>query len=160
MPGPRVSALIAKLEKGQQKTQEILAGLSGEQWGHVIYPDPYPWTMRDLLAHFLSSEIELLQLVQDVASGGTGAPEGFDYNGFNASEHRRLGSEDSAVLISELAGARARTLAWLQSVRDEDLDRLGRHPALGEVTLETMILAIYGHVLLHMRDAQRIVLAD
>ena len=160
MPGPRVSALIAKLEKGQQKTQEILAGLSGEQWGRVIYPDPYPWTMRDLLAHFLSSEIELLQLVQDVASGGTGAPEGFDYNGFNASEHRRLAAQDSAVLISDLAGARAKTLAWLQSVRDEDLDRLGRHPALGEVTLETMILAIYGHVLFHMRDAQRIVLAD
>jgi hypothetical protein len=160
MPGPRVSALIAKLEKGQRKTEEILAGLSNEQWRQVVYSDPYPWTMRDLLAHFMSSEIELLRLAQDVASGGSGAPEGFDYNGFNASEHRRLADQDPATLISALADARARTLGWLQSVEEGDLDRPGRHPALGEVTLETILMAIYGHVLFHMRDAQRVMLAD
>jgi hypothetical protein len=155
MPGPRVSTLIAKLEKGQRKTQEILATLTDEQWSRVIYSDPYPWTMRDLLAHFLSSEIELLLLAQDVARGGSGAPEGFDYNGFNASEHRRLAGEGSTALLASLADARAKTLAWLGTVRDDDLNHMGRHPALGMVTLETIITAIYGHVLFHMRDAQR-----
>ncbi|MBE3043295.1 hypothetical protein IMZ48_12135, partial [Candidatus Bathyarchaeota archaeon] len=38
--------------------------------------DPAPWTARSLVAHFLSSERELLRLLQDVASGGPGAPEG------------------------------------------------------------------------------------
>jgi hypothetical protein len=29
---------------------------------------------------------------------------------------------------------------------------MGRHPALGQISVETMILAIYGHQLMHMRD--------
>ncbi len=155
MPGPRVSALIAKLEKGQIKTQEILSGLRDDQWARVVYPDPYAWTARDLLAHFLSSEVELLRLVRDVACGGPGAPEGYDYNGFNASEHRRLAAEAPAVLLAALAEARRKTIDWARSLRDDDLDRMGRHPALGEVPLEILVTAIYGHVLLHMRDAQR-----
>jgi hypothetical protein len=155
MPGPRVSALIAKLEKGQAKTQEILSGLSDDQWARVVYPDPYAWTARDLLAHFLSSEAELLRLVQDVASGGLGAPEGYDYNAFNADEHRRLAAEAPGKLLLSLAEARGKTIDWARSLREDDLDRIGRHPALGEVTLEILITAIYGHVLLHMRDAQR-----
>jgi hypothetical protein len=155
VPGPRVSALIAKLEKGQTKTQEILSGLSANQWTRVVYPDPYAWTARDLLAHFLSSEVELLRLVQDVASGGPGAPDGYDYNGFNAAEHERLAAEPPQALLAALAEARRRTIAWARSLQDDDLDRIGRHPALGEVTLEILITAMYGHVLLHMRDAQR-----
>ena len=43
----------------------------------------------------------------------------------------------------------------MQSLQEDHLDRLGRHPALGLVTLETLITAMYGHVLFHMRDAQR-----
>jgi hypothetical protein len=155
MPGPRLANLIAKLEKGQRKTEEILSALNDEQWGRVVYPDPYAWTARDLLAHFLSSEIQLLRLVQDVASGGGGAPEGYDYDGFNAAEHKRLAAESPQALLAALAEARSKTIAHVQSLREEDLDRMGRHPALGVVTLEILITAIYGHVLLHMRDAQR-----
>jgi hypothetical protein len=156
MPSPRLAALIAKLEKGQRKTEEILSALNDEQWARVVYPDPYAWTTRDLLAHFLSSEIQLLRLVQDVASGGPGAPEGYDYDGFNAAEHKRLAAEPPQALLASLAKARSSTIACVRSLKEVDLDRMGRHPALGAVTLEILITAIYGHVLLHMRDAQRV----
>lgn len=156
MPGPRLTALITKLEKGQRKTEEILSALADEQWGRVIYPEPYAWTARDLLAHFLSAETELLRLVQDVASGGPGAPEGYDFDKFNAAEHKRLAAETPQALLAALAEARRRTIACIQSFREDDLDRMGRHPALGVVTLETLITAMYGHILFHMRDAQRV----
>jgi uncharacterized protein (TIGR03083 family) len=155
MPGPRVAALVARLEKGQRKTEEILSTLDDEQWGRVVYTEPYVWTARDLLAHFFSAETELLLLVQNVAAGGPGAPEGYDFDRYNADEHRRLATEPPANLLAALAESRRKTIEWAQSLQDDDLDRIGRHPALGEVTLEILITAMYGHVLLHMRDAQR-----
>lgn len=155
MAEPRVDALIARLEKGRSKTQETLAGLTPEQWQTILYVDP-PWTVRNLLAHFVSSEERLLELARDVAAGGAGAPEGFDFDAFNAEETARLAGQPAEVLLARLDAARGRTLDWVRALSDSQLDLLGRHPALGQVTLETMITAIYGHQLLHMRDLARI----
>lgn len=155
MSKPRVEALIARLEKGKQKTHEILSGLTADQWRMVVYTDPCPWTVRDLLAHFVSAEEGLLRIAQDVASGGPGAPEGFDYDAFNAQEQKRLAAHSPQDLLAALAVARRTTLDWVRILREDDLDRVGWHPALGEISLELMLSTIYGHQLLHMRDLQR-----
>ena len=154
MAEARIDALIARLEKGRSKTQEALAGLSPEQWQTVLYLEP-PWTVRDLLAHFVSSEERLLELAQDVAAGGAGAPEGFDFDAFNAEETARLAGQPAEVLLAALDAARGRTVDWTRTLSESQLDLPGRHPALGQITLETMITAIYGHQLLHMRDLAR-----
>jgi hypothetical protein len=152
MPTERVQSLIAKLEKGVMKTEEILASLAAEQWSRILYDAPRAWTVRDLLAHLVSAEGRLLQIAQDVAAGGPGALPGFDLEAFNAEEQTRLADRSPEELLPALAKARQVTLEWVRTLEDSQLDRTGRHPALGEVTLETMITAIYGHQLLHMRD--------
>jgi hypothetical protein len=154
MSETRLQDLIAKLGRGQRKTSEAFRGLSPAQWQSPIYDVPKTWTARNLLAHFLSSERVLLSLCQDVASGGPGAPEGFDFDAFNTQEQPLYKDVPTAQLIGQLEAARAQTLEWLRTVEDGQLDRTGRHPALGEVSLETMIIAIYGHQLMHMRDLQ------
>jgi len=154
MSSPRVEALIGKLEKGRQKTREILSGLTPEQWQQVVYSERNAWTARDLLAHFVSAEEHLLELAKDVASSGEGAPEGFDFEAFNVDEQTRLRDHSPQQLLAMLDAARQATLDWARTLGDERLDRVGRHPALGEVSLEVMITAIYGHQLLHMREVQ------
>jgi hypothetical protein len=154
MAETRLSGLVAKLERGQRKTTETFGRLTPAQWEQVIYDEPAPWTPRSLVAHFLSSEKELLRLCQDVASGGPGAPEGYDYHGFNAEQQTHYAFVPPAQLLEQLVAARGRTLEWLGTIAESVLDRVGRHPALGEVSLEVMIVAIYGHQLLHMRDLQ------
>lgn len=151
MTEPRIAALVARLEKGGRKTVEVLGGLRAEQWQSIIYPDPC-WSVRDLLAHFVAAEERLLELAQDVAAGGPGAPLGFDFDAFNAEQKERLAGQSPDALLASLADARERTLAWVGSLAEAQLDLVGRHPALGEVSLETQITAIYGHQLLHMRD--------
>ena len=152
MATPRVEALLAKLEKGHSKTMEIFAALTPQQWVQVIYDAPHVWRARELLAHFVSSEEALLKLAQDVAAGGPGAAPDFDYDAFNAQEQQRLKDRAPADLLAALDRARRATLDWVRTLDDGALDRVGRHPALGEVTLETMITAIYGHQLMHMQD--------
>ena len=154
MSTPRVESLVAKLEKGRSKTQQALSSLTPDQWARIVYEEPGAWSVRDLAAHFVSAEERLLELAKDVASGGEGAPVGFDYDAFNAEEQKRLKNKSPEELLLALDEARRATLEWVRTLEDDQLDRVGRHPALGEVTLETMITAIYGHQLLHMRDLQ------
>lgn len=156
MTNTRADELIDKLEKGLQKTQEHFETLSEAQWQAVLYTDPYPWTVRDLLAHFVSAEEGLLQIAQDVASGGSGAPAGFDYDRFNANDQKRLSGCTPQELLANLARARRATIDWVRTLPDETLNLIGRHPALGQITLETLITAIYGHQILHMRDLKRL----
>lgn len=149
-----VGELIARLRKGDRKMAELLGSLGDDQWKMVLYEGSPTWTVRDMLAHFLSAEEGLLRMAQDIATGGPGAPKGFDYDAYNASEQERLAGIPPRQLLADLAAAREATIRWVAGLDEADLDRVGHHPALGEVTLETLINAIYGHQLMHIRDLQ------
>ena len=155
MTEPRSDALAARLEKGRQKTFEILNALTPEQWQKPLYDEP-SWQVRNLLAHFVSAEKQLLALAQDVASGGPGAPPDLDIDQNNANEQRRLEGQLPSTLLGLLDEERRQTIEWSRSLDSDQLDRIGRHPVLGEVNVEAMIMAIYGHQLLHMRDLSRL----
>ncbi len=152
---PRADALAARLEKGRQKTFEIFDALTPEQWQQELYTDP-TWQVRHLLAHFVSAEDQLLALAQDVAAGGRGAPPDFDYNRFNAGEQSRLEGLSLPELRDMLDQARGRTIAWVRTLDASQLERIGYHPVLGQVNVETLILSIYGHQLLHIRELSRL----
>ena len=51
---------------------------------------------------------------------------------------------------------RRRTIEWVRTLDATQLDKKGRHPALGDVNVETLILSIYGHQLIHMRELSRL----
>jgi hypothetical protein len=155
MTDPRAEALAVRLEKGRQKTFEIFNALTPDQWKLVLYREP-EWQVRALLAHFVSSESQLRLLTQDVAGGGQGAPPDLDLDRYNADGQRRLEGCSVPELLEMLEKERQKTIAWIRTLDAGQLDRIGRHPALGQVNVEAMITAIYGHQLLHMRDLSRL----
>ena len=155
MSQPRLDGLIVKLEKGHQKNREFFDNLTPEQWQLPVYSEP-DWNAHNLLLHFVSAEQHLLELSQNVAKNGTGAPEGFDINRFNAQEQNRLQGQSTQALLDALDQSRRRTIDWARTLVDEQLDKKGRHPALGEISVEAILTAIYGHQILHMRDLARL----
>ena len=155
MTHPRADALADRLEKGRQKTFEIFSALTPEYWQKPLYEEP-TWQVRSLLAHFVSAERQLLALAQDVAAGGPGAPPDLDIDRYNAAEQRRLDGQSPSSLLDQLDQERRQTIKWIGTLDAVQLDRIGRHPVLGDVNVETMITAIYGHQLLHMRDLSRL----
>lgn len=152
MPSERVNTLIGKLSKGLEKSQSIFNSLSTSQWVEPISDHPGAWNMKELLAHFISTERQLLEIAQDIAEGGDGAPEGVDIDAFNQRETRRLRDQPSSEMMAHLNEVRARTIAWVRDLNDRTLDREGRHPTLEIVNVETVVFSIYAHQLLHMRE--------
>ncbi len=151
MASPRAEELVALLEKGIRKTNEILGALPPERWQTTVYSDPN-WNARDLLAHFVSAEEILLQTGRQIAEGDVGVPREFDIDAFNLADLPRYQNQTPRELLTALNDARQRTVDWIRTLNDGQLERKGRMPGVGEVTLEFAIKVIYGHQLTHMRD--------
>ncbi len=154
MASERIENLVNRLEKGNLKTREVFCALTPEQWSMTVYEEPSCWDFRALLAHFVSVEENMLELAKHTATGGESLPAGFNYDEFNAEEQIRLQGKTPEELLKELGERREATLEWVRTLDEGQLDRMGMHPALGEVSVETMITAIYGHQLLHMREVR------
>lgn len=66
--------------------------------------------------------------------------------------------KDMAQLLDEFEAARVINLQWLESLNlsEEDLDKKGLHPKLGEVTLRNLLSTWVVHDLTHMAQITRV----
>jgi hypothetical protein len=129
--------------------------LTPEQWKVVIYPQQSDWTMHHLLAHFVSAEIGRQELIENVYNGGEGAPQQFDIDQFNQIEVERLSKQSSQDLIRSFTQRREKLVELVSSMSEQELNRVGRDPYLGQVELIEMIKLTYIHLQIHLRDARR-----
>jgi hypothetical protein len=112
------------------------------------------WSATMVVAHLVHGEhedwIPRMRLILE--SGGTFAP--FDREG----HVRYSNGKTLAQLLDEFAQARAKGLdevrAW--KLTSEDLQRTGRHPALGVVTLSQLLATWAAHDLTHLHQISRI----
>jgi hypothetical protein len=123
----------------------VAANEGGETWsafdviGHLIHGERTDWVPRAkiILEH-----------------GEARAFDKFDrFAQFSASQGRSLAS-----LLDEFAAARTDSLRELASlhITDHDLDRCGRHPELGVVTLRQLLSTWVAHDLDHVVQVSRV----
>ena len=148
----RAEKMVEKLSRGLSKSLEIIRSVDPSMWEKSIFDDPTPWSLKDLIAHFIYSEENLLEIAQDIASGGEGFPQGIDIDEFNASELEKLRHHSVEELLVMLEEIRNTSLEWVNELEDSDLDQVGMHPVLGPSNVETVLHSIYAHQLLHMRE--------
>ncbi len=152
--------LAERLASESQKTLEFFRALSPEQWDCVVYPQGPVWTARHLLAHFVSAEQAISRLIEDIASGGAGAPEGFDIDGFNAADVAEFVKRTPEELLAEFEQSRRACVELVEQMQPADLSNSGRHPFLGWVTVEDIIKMLYRHDQIHLRDLRRLLKPD
>jgi hypothetical protein len=110
MTSYRIQDLHKKLERNKALVLRTFGKIQGDGWNQAVHEKPVVWTHRDLLAHFVSSERMLLKLSKDIAGGGRGAPEGFDYDAFNREEQETFRSYTPEALLQMFGEARDSTL--------------------------------------------------
>jgi hypothetical protein len=168
--------LAQRLQTEGQKVLAFFGDLLPDQWEASVYAEDQAaelsgkehaeppagmeeeagWRVRQVLAHFVSSEASFLRLIGDILTGGSGAPEDFDIDRFNRRKVADLASQTPAELLAQFAEHRQSTVELVSCLVQEDLKKTGRHPYLGVVPLTDTIKMIYRHNQIHLRDLRRV----
>lgn len=114
------------------------------------------WNVFDVVAHLIYGErtdwIPRAKII--LQFGETRGFEPFD----RAGHVRESQGKSLAQLLDEFARARSESLDQLRALRlwQEDLERRGRHPAFGPVTLSQHLASWAAHDLTHLHQIARI----
>lgn len=148
-------SLCERLRVEGNKTLAIFRQLESKDWEKTLYADGETWNVRQLLAHFVTAEAGIEDLIKNILEGGEGVSQDFDidrYNSRQVSRHFETQPEKLMMMFSE---QRASTVELVGSLQAADLLRFGRHPFLGMASLEDIIKLIYRHNQIHQRDMRR-----
>jgi hypothetical protein len=159
MSKPNKQELIDTLQSEWERTAALFQSLPPEAWSLVIYDNPQVWTTRHILIHLCDAEHQFRRMLLNSLEGGEGSPVGVDYDTHNLEAVPRLSAkwatESNAELITRLAGVRASLIEAVAQFPEADLDRIIRHPLLGEIPVTEFIRAVFLHTKLHGRDIKR-----
>jgi DinB superfamily len=137
----------ALLERTPRVVRELLGGLH-DTW--LETPDtPDGWTPRDVVGHLISAELDdWIPRAEMIMRDGTSRA----FEPFDRFQHvERDKDVPLAELVDRFEQLRGERLARLSElVRDDDLDRVGRHPELGEVTMCQLLATWAVHDLDHV----------
>jgi hypothetical protein len=150
-----VTELAEKLKSEGERFVSIFAGLTDEQWQKEVYTEGATWTIRNVLAHFVTAERALLKLFENIRQGGEGAAADFSIDRYNAAMQARTRELAPPELLEQYKAIRVESVAWTLGLSETDLDKQGRHPFLGVTTLREMIKMLFLHNQLHYRDMRK-----
>ena len=151
-----ITELAEKLKSEGEKFAGIFSGIANEQWEAEVYTEGATWTIRNVLAHFVTSERGLVKLFESIRLGGTGAADDFSIDRYNASQQEKTKDSTPAELLETYKEIRANTVTWVSGLKEDELELKGRHPFLEVTTLREMVKMLYIHNQVHYRDLKKV----
>lgn len=154
---PETPAFLAERLKAEgDKYYALFENLTDAQWQIKVYTEGSTWTIRNVLAHFVTAERSFLKLFTNILDGGIGAVEDFSIDRYNARQQEKSKDLTPEMLLDQFKSVRAQMTTWVSGLTDEDLSKEGRHPFLGMVPLADMIKMVYRHNQIHFRDIRKV----
>ena len=151
----RKKAIIEDLIKESRKTIAFFQSLQPEQLHEQVYQDEPRWTVRQVLAHFITIEHSMQWLFLNILEGGAGTPEDFDLDRYNRTQPVKLDGFSLGELIAKFTAVRRETIAIVDGMEEADLDREGRHAYFGKGKLERFIGWASEHERRHKEDVRK-----
>ncbi|MGA3129842.1 MAG: DinB family protein [Terracidiphilus sp.] len=151
--GYELDNTIALLERTPASLSALLGGLP-ECWTETNEGGS-SWTVSTVVAHLVHCEYEdWMPRARQILQAGEAEP----FAPLDREGHARYkGGKTLAQLLDEFARARAKSLDELRALKPtaQDLERRGRHPALGSVTLSELLATWAAHDLTHLHQIAR-----
>lgn len=114
------------------------------------------WSAYDVVGHLIHGELtDWMPRAKMILQHGESRPfEPFD----RFAQERNSKGKSLAQLLDEFARLRAESLTELRALnlQEQDLERSGKHPALGPVTLSQLLATWAAHDLTHLHQLSRI----
>jgi hypothetical protein len=150
-----VTELAEKLKTEGEKMASIFGEIRDDQWNQEVYTEGTTWTIRNVLAHFVTAERGLVKLFEQIRQGGAGAADDFSIDRYNAAMQERAKDLTPQELLEQYKQIRANSVAWVSGLKENELEIIGRHPFLEVTTIREMIKLLYIHNLTHYRDMKK-----
>ncbi len=147
--------LASRLESEGEKTTAFFISLPPAAWGQAVYTGPESWSVHQVVAHLVSAEAAFTRLLEDIRSGGAGAPDDFDIDAYNQGEVAALAGIAPSELLQRFRCYRQENVTLVAKMSPSDLLKRGRHPFLGITELVEIIKLLYRHNQIHQRDVRR-----
>lgn len=147
--------LAKRLRSEGENMTAFFAELSDADWEKEVYTEGATWTVRNVLAHFVTAEQGFLKIFADIVSGGEGVSKDFDIDRYNANQQEKAQALSQQELLVQFQGVREKMATWVEGLSEDDLAKIGRHPYLGENTVAEMVKLVYRHNQIHYRDMRR-----
>ena len=148
------SHTVALLERTPATLNALLRGLP-EFWTHTN-EGPNTWSAFDIVGHLIHAEhtdwIPRATMIRQHGESQTFQP--FNREGQNEKSQ----GKSLPQLLDEFAAVRAESLSQLRalSIQPADLDRRGRHPSFGPVTMGQLLATWAAHDLTHLHQLSRL----
>lgn len=137
--------LLQKLESHRGELVRQVQEMSEEEAGRR--PAEGEWSAKEQLVHLAAFERlwrEWSMQVRDQPGCEVGPPPP------NPPAYPEAESRSVADLLQELASARGDTLAAIEGLTDDELNRRGKHLLFGEMSVLQMLRSLYRHDRMHM----------
>jgi len=144
---------LAVLERTPASLSALLAGLP-ETWVRATEGEG-TWSPYDVIGHLIHGErTDWIPRARHILAGERRPFEPFD----RTAQLRESQGKSLRELLATFAELRRENVAALAAMRltDEDLERRGLHPELGEVTLGQLLAAWVVHDLDHVAQVARV----
>src|SRR6266545_7662568 len=110
--------LAQKLRSEGERFVSIFRGLPDDQWSQEVYTEGTTWTIRNILAHFVTSERGLIKLFEQIRQGGAGAADDFSIDRYNAAMQEHTKELTPQELLEQYKQIRAHSIAWVSGLQE------------------------------------------
>jgi len=146
-----VRELRSLLDKSMVKFDVVVNYMKNEDLNIQIQNKEGGWTVIELLRHIQNSERGMTGTLKSILEGKEGASADFDLNKYNARTQEKMRNLTIDEIKNNMKKYRERTLDLLNSVKDEEWDKKGRHATLKMYTVREFFEVISWHQNHHLK---------
>ncbi len=139
----RKQTILEELASARESLVQLARGLSEEDLARPTENEG--WTVRDTLAHTVSSEAGLRATVQRILGGQKTATPGFDLAAHNAKQIEKRKAMTVEDLLAKMVTSREETWRLLEQISPEQLGERGCLSSGREATVEEVLTRIAHH---------------
>ncbi len=150
---PELEPLAADLSRNLEYLDRIIARLSDEEMSRS--PREGEYSGRQILAHLAGADRGMTNLMRRMAAGEQPRLKA-DYNNdyYNARQQEKRANMTVPELRAELDDAHKELLAFMETLRPEDLDKRGDHPLFQDATVRKVLEILAQHERDHTKELE------
>ena len=149
--------LANRLLREGEKTRLFFSQIPETILEKSLYSEGASWTVHQVIVHLVESEDSLPRLFKHIVDGGSGVSKDFDLNRYNEGAVKKLELLPLEGLAKIFVERRNLAVEFVQGLSDDDLNKEGFHPFLGQAPVKEMIRLFYLHAQIHLRDIRKLI---